>query len=91
MSLPLSVLSQSGPPKSVGGGGGSGGGGGRGGRGGGGGSYTTLQLVNIYYQSQKQSLYPRAPLKSLENPLMFGSSFCTKNLEIVNIGFLVKF
>ena len=43
------------------------------------------------YQSQKQSLYPRAPLKSLENPLMFGSSFYTKNLEIVTIGFLVKF
>ena len=43
------------------------------------------------YQSQKQSLYPRAPLKSLENPLMFGSRFCTKNLEIVTIGFLVKF
>ena len=38
MSLSLSVLSQSGPPKSVGGGGG---------RGGRGGSYTTLQLVNI--------------------------------------------
>ena len=36
MSLPLSVLSQSGPPKSVGG------------VGGGVGSYTTLQLVNIY-------------------------------------------
>ena len=36
MSLPLSVLSQSGPPKSVGGGGS-----------GGGWSYTTLQLVNI--------------------------------------------
>ena len=35
MSLPLSVLSQSGPPKSVGGGGGGGGGRGRGGRGGG--------------------------------------------------------
>ena len=34
MSLSLSVLSQSGPPKSVGGGSG-------------GGSYTTLQLVNI--------------------------------------------
>ena len=38
MSLSLSVLSQSGPPKSVGGGGRSRGGGG---------SYTTLQLVNI--------------------------------------------
>ena len=38
MSLPLSVLSQSGPPKSVGGGGsGGGGGGGSGGGGGGGG------------------------------------------------------
>ena len=39
MSLSLSVFSQSGPPKSVGGG--------QGGRGGRGGSYTTLQLVNI--------------------------------------------
>ena len=43
------------------------------------------------YQSQKQSLYPRAPLKTLENPLMFGLSFCTKNFDIVTIGFLVKF
>ena len=40
MSLPLSVLSQSGPPKSVGGGGGGGSGGG---------SYTTLQLVNFFF------------------------------------------
>ena len=39
MSLPLSVLSQSGPPKSVGEG-----------PGGGGVSYTTLQLVNILYR-----------------------------------------
>ena len=51
---------------------------------------TTTKLTTIN-QSQKQSLYPRAPLKSLENPLMFGSSFCTKNLEIVTIGLLVKF
>ena len=47
MSLPLSVLSQSGPPKSVGGSGGSGGSGG--------GSYTTLQLVNISQNAKRAS------------------------------------
>ena len=44
MSLPLSVLSQSGPPKSVGGGGV-----------GSGGSYTTLQLVNISQNAKRAS------------------------------------
>ena len=36
-----------------------------------------LSIYLSIYQSQKQSLYPRAPLKSLENPIMFGSSFWT--------------
>ena len=52
-----------------------------------------LQCSIIKYQSQKQSLYPRAPLKSLEIPLMIGSSFWTWRLTFENIkfGFLVKF